>query len=806
MSIQFFRSSIRFIFKNKILGAINLLGLSLAFAASFLAYALVRHEMSFDAFHEKKSNIFRLDMIGLGKTSLDNNDFFSELEKVDKDAIVMLPPDLLPQLKENVGDIKNICRLIPNRSYLIGTNGEKVYQENVLLADSSFFSIFSFKFLSGSFTHKDGLVVSDALAKRLFKDGNAVGHNIDVYTNAKTFKTLTVAGVIEALPSNSSLQFDMVLPIQFHPMLENVENGRLDMLFTLGVIETNSSESSQLATRVTRFARKYYAEQLKARQVAPEQLSLRPTPITATHLDGVQFGWPNKGRRLNLFVISIIAVLILLLASINYALLEITKGSGRMVEFGIRKSFGAKPFSLFVLLLLETAILIAFSATIGLVFSILFIPYLNRFAETHLTLSSLGLPQLIAGILCIMIAMAILVGFYPAYRMARWRPVKLLNGTKTYKINPVFSRSMVIVQFATCFVFVISIFVISKQFKFITDKDLGYRSDEIYFIDLYANQIEDDVASLVLRFKSSLAGDPQIKSISGGYAITDPGVKFMRIDGETTFPAYEFNGDFDFPEVYRFKLLEGRLPSPDFPADTVGKGSVVITRGLAAKLGERFALGQPCELLSGATVVGIIEDLHFQSLAQQAAPAFFRVDDSYLTTIAFQIQGSDPDQSLERITRLWHDWQDSPLKITSLKDHISLMYQSQSRWRMIMSGAAMVALIICCFGIFGLAGINTMNKTKELAIRKVLGADAVDIVLRTNFELFVLTTISFLVAVPITYSLMSEWLNTFAYRISQDVGLFIASYFIVLSLAFLAAAYYTWKSIASDPVIGLRSE
>ena len=349
------RIAFRNIVKYKIYNAINLFGLAVASAFLILVYSFIQHERSFDQFHHKASVLHRVELTGLGRiSSTGTKSFLSELIYTDNGRYTKLPPGLAPDLKSALPEIKQAFRFLEGKKFIIGVNNEKFIQNDICLVDSNFFHLFSFSLVKGNpgnvLHSSQSVVLSEKTAKRYFADSDPIGQTIEVFREGNTH-LFTVTGVVKDAPANSSIYFELLFPFHAAGLSSPEFNTNKDLykLSTLTILELDEKvDLHAFKQKLRKFAQYYYKEQLEKRETPVESFGLVLTPLKNTHLDNISWGWPRMGRKLNLYILSLISFLILLIASLNYVFLAITQASARLQEVGVRKINGATRFQLIV--------------------------------------------------------------------------------------------------------------------------------------------------------------------------------------------------------------------------------------------------------------------------------------------------------------------------------------------------------------------------------------------------------------------------------------------------------------------------
>ena len=803
----------RNIAKYKVYNGINMFGLALASAFLILVYSFIQHERSFDQFHDKASVLYRVELTGLGRvSSTETKDFFSALTHVDDSRYTQLPPGLAPALQSALPEIKQTFRFLYGREFIIGVNDKKFFQSDICLVDSNFFSLFSFSLVSGNPENvlhgSQSVVLTEKTAERYFAGDNPVGQTIEVFRGGKTY-LFTVTGIVKDPPANSSIHFELLFPLHATGLLspEFHTKKELTTLNTFTILELDQrADIAAFKQKLRMFAQRYYKEQLAKRGTNIENFGLVLTPLKDTHLDNIATSWPRMGKKLNLYLLGLIASLILLIASLNYVFLAITQASTRLQEVGVRKITGATRPQLIIQFWLENLMFVAMAVAVGFLLAGLFLPLFNEQLNSPMKQTDLYNPSVWTGAVLLVFLISLLTGVYPAVLLSGFKPVQLLKQNPSYRFRPFLARLMIMVQYAFCLFLIISIVIMWKQFRFISEKNLGFDSEQIVVIDLMENQSMEKGPYLLKQFKRLAESEAGILGVSGGDGMTGASaLGFYKINDDYKTIS-KLSGDYDYIQLLGLEIIKGRNISPDYPSDTVGVGSVVINESLEELLGEAFSLGNPCRVLNNAKIIGVMKDFHFNTLSQPIGPALLSFSPSYIPGILVKIQPRNISETLRKLETEWTRYNDGkPLNYNFMDKAIENMYQEQVHWVNLINIATIFAILIACLGLFALSGLIAMNFKKQIGIRKVMGASVWNIFFLLNKSIFNLSLLSFLLAVPFAWYFMNKWLDDFAYRIEISWDIFTLTWLIGLFLALFSVGYNSLKSALSDPVKSIQN-
>lgn len=805
-----FIQSLRRILNDKIILTINVAGLSLCCALVILTSIFAYHELSYDRF-ENNGRTYRLDLVGLGKTVVDSKGFLSKWTKIDNDRITSLPPDLASEIRTTFPEIVSTCRILNPKRFTLGNKENRINSDKVLVADSSFFNVLPYKFISGNPSKAlllpDNIVLTESLSRSLFNEANALERIVELYFDGY-YKSFKVSGIISDVPPNSSLQFSAVLPFHYDKRFDALPKGNLNFLFTMMVFKTSqTSDIKELNEKLTKFGRNYFSESLKAKGVKSDDFFLRAIPYRDTHLDNIAFGWPGVNSKSNVYLIIIISIAIIIVTGINYAVIEITRGVARAREIGIRKSLGGNKFTIFLHFWSDAFTLTFVSMVFGFAIAYQFLPSFAQVINSPLLFETVNIFYLAVTLFVLAIVLSLMASASIAVFLIRFSSFQLLRTSQTRTIKPTFSRAIVFVQYFICFVFIFSSFIIREQLKFIENKDLGFDHEGIAIIDLFENKGYSNSKKAVTYFRNATASMSEVEMLSGGNNFGNASIHFINDEEVGDFPVYRFSGEFDYPALLHLKIMEGRFPSQDIPSDTTGPGVIVLNTTLAKKLNGKYKIGQPCKYLENAIVIGVMQDFNFQSLTQRIEPAFFKVGYSEFSDILIRIPPGSHQVSRQKIEALWKTYSDgNPVILKWFDEIIESNYKSQKQWETIISLSSILAIFISCIGLFGLTGLNTQNRKNEMAIRKIFGAGFRHIFVSLNAGVLILVILASLIATPLVIYYMDNWLSYFEFRTEIGPRLFITPFVICLLIVVLTTVYYSIKSFTTNTVKTLRNE
>ncbi|HEY2721415.1 MAG TPA: ABC transporter permease [Chitinophagaceae bacterium] len=812
---NYFKTAIRNLARQKVPAIINVCGLSAGIAcfSLFMLYAV--NEFNYDNFHSNGANIYRVYLWHKAKGS----------EDAHGDSYHPMP--LAPAMKQDLPGVENYVRLREARGESFIKTDSKVARGEISFADPSFFSVFSFRLKSGSpaTALKDlhSIVLTEATAENLFGKTNPVGKIIEIKTDDR-FEPFTVTAIAANPPSNSSIQFKMLGNFNYiatTPMgARRVNNWNQYSYQTYVQLKQGSHLASDKNTLIA-FRKKYYPdEESKSRkdgwkgQGPRNHLGLQP--LRAIHTDTkIAGGFVAPVDPKTIWILLGIAAGVLLIACINFTTLAIGRSASRSKEVGIRKVIGGSKKSLIKQFLTEALLLTFISTVFGLILTQLLLPFFNALSAKDLNFSITQFPQLAWLLIGVIIVVGLLAGSYPALVLSGFKPVEVLKTKVKLGGSNIFTRSLVTLQFVLSAGLIISTIIILQQLNYMQSKYPGFNRENIIVVD--ANGISN-TKNLYALFKQKLAAHPEILGtasaelgLGGGEGWSQSMFKYNGNDKTV----YEYFVDPDYMHVLGMKLIAGRNFDPAIASDTVT--SVIINEAMMNDFGWTLqnATGQK---LKGylddendpktPIVIGVAANFNYLPFSNKIEPQMFQQFASYAPYKFFvRIQPGDPSRALATLQSAWKGLApDYPLKYSFLDDDLDKFYKSEIRWSNIVAWAGGISIFLACLGLFGLAALAATNRTKEIGIRKVLGASPIVVIGLLSKAFLKLIVVALLIATPLAWYFMNKWLEDFAYRIHISWWVFVSTGGLTVVIALAVISFQSIKAAVVNPVKSLRSE
>ena len=797
---NYFTIAWRNLLRNKIYAFINIAGLSIGLACAMLILLYVKDEVSYDRFHANVDQIYRITTQKINKDgtkgSKDGNTGFLQG----------------PRFSANVPEIKSFVRVQSGtEDFKIAT---EVTSKDLLYVDSSFFSVFSFPLISGSKKNclKDlhSVVLSEDEAEKQFGTKDAVGKLVMIKNDGK-FIPYTVTAIAKKCPQNSSIKFNILLPLQ--ESAEDAQNSEnwFNFLLNTFVVVPPGTNIQTAETKMNNFYNADSKEAFKSLQqeYGDEVLGWRSEyhlqTFTDMHLSKelpAQNGLADSSNPVYSYILSGIALFILLIASINFVNLTVARSVRRAKEIGIRKVVGGERKQLIMQFLGESFLICFIAFSFALLIVQFSLPMFNTLSNKALALSYLLDAKLIAGYILLFLITGLLAGFYPALVLSGYNPVQTLYSRFNLGGKNYLQKSLVVLQFSLASFLIIATFTIYTQFNYLTTEKLGY--DDSNLVIVGKQGLKRDEAAL---FKTELTKNNNIADAAfknGGSWGT-----IAKVNGDSTIQfAYE-TVDENYIPLLKIQLQQGRNFSKDFPSDS--SNSVLVNEAFVKKAGWKNPVGQIVNFWYNDekyTVAGVVKDYHFESLSQKISPQLFtmKARNEYGLSL-IKIKPGTETSSLKYIEQTYKKmFPANPYSYTFKNEENLKNYEAEEKWKQIMLFSAILTIFISCIGLFGLSVLSAEKRTKEIGIRKVLGASVNSIVTALSKDFITLVAIALLIAVPLAWLAANKWLENYPYRITLNWGMFAVAGLLVIGIALFTVSFQAIRAAMANPVKSLRTE
>ncbi|HEX8331993.1 MAG TPA: ABC transporter permease, partial [Segetibacter sp.] len=765
-------------------------------------------ELTFDKYNDKADRIYRV-----------NVDLrFGGAEQ--KFAVSSAP--LAPTIIKELPQVENAVRFRNYGSSLVRKGSQNIHEERIIFADSTLFSVFSLPMIAGNpktaLTEPNSVVITSTTAKKYFGNNDAVGQVLK-FDNQNDYK---VTGVIKDVPKNSHFNFD------FFVAMTNAEESRngvwASFNFNTYVLLRKDADPKLVAANMQKTSDKYLWPQVKEMmKIDPVEfkksgnfinLSLMPLTDIHLHSDRIVELSPNSDMQV-VYIFSIIAAFILIIACVNFMNLSTARSSNRAKEVGVRKVLGSQRINLINQFLTESVLLSLISFVLALGIAFLILPYFNELSSKQLSLSPSAHPVLLPVLITCSIIVGILAGTYPAFYLSSFQPVQVLKGKLAGGSKHSFFRSsLVVFQFAISIGLIIGTIVIYRQLNFIQTKKLGFNKEQVlvvhnaYALGDKAKTFKDEVKRFKDVQSASLTGYLPVPSSRNEHPFFPEG----QMDSEKAVTMQDWSVDHDYIKTLGMELVKGRDFSVDMPTDST---SVIINETAARLFGFDEPLGKTITSLSDPSdpksrkdlkVVGVVKNFHFESLRQNISALCMKLESSR-GAISFRVNGNNIAANVSAIESLWKKMAPAePFNYSFLNEDFNSMYRAEQRSGRIFISFAVLAILIACLGLFGLATYSAEQRTREIGIRKVLGATVSNIAGMLSKDFLKLVIIAAVITFPIAWFAMHKWLQDFAFRIDISWWIFIVAGMIAVFIALATVGFHAIKAALSNPIKSLRTE
>lgn len=813
---NYLKIAFRNILKHKVYSLINILGLAIGMACSILILLWVRDELSYDRFHANAESIYRVTR------EWKNQDGETSLH------LARVAPPIGPLLKNDFPSIvEDVVRIRADYNTLLKLDDRTFVEDNFFWAEANVFDIFSFPFLKGdpatALKEPNSVVLTEAMAQKYFPKESTIGETdpLGKTINYEGEADLKVTGVVQNIPQNSHFKFDFLgsfitLENFFGKEFMASNWGRNNYLTYLLLPEGFSPDV--LREQIPGFLDKHISQLVINETGQPpankpsrtNQLHLQK--LTDIHLHShLTTEIEQNGDIVNVYLFSAIAFFILLIACINFMNLATARSAKRAREIGMRKVLGAYRKQLIGQFLGESLLIAALALIIAVSVVEAVLPYFNDFVGKNLSLSIWQNPEMILGLIAITLFVGLVSGSYPAFLLSSFRPVRVLKGEDKSSGKSAFRRVLVVSQFTISIALIISMGIVYHQLDFLRHKKLGFNKEQVVIL-----QASGDMQENFETIRSRLMQNSSILNVSASRLI--PSNKLLNswggqvLDGEETVPltfrlaVVEVN--YDFFQTYEMPLLAGRDFSREYATDD--SAAFVLNRAAVEKLGWTVEEAVNKSMIYGernGRVIGVVEDVHFESLHNKIVPIIYLINGAGSYQFALRLSGQDIPASLAFIKNIWTEYQpDYPFEYRFLDEQLGALYDSEENLGKIFGIFSLLAVVIACLGLYGLAAFSAEQRTKEIGIRKALGASVKNLVGLLSKEFLKLVIIANIIAWPVAWYAMNRWLENFAYRINIAWWVFILAGTLALAIALLTVAYQAIKAAVANPVKSLRYE
>ena len=803
---NYLKIALRNMNKHKGYSFINMAGLAIGMACCILILLYVTDELSYDRFHTKKDRIYRINAISsIGTTSR---------------QYATVPPALAKELADSLPEIEAYTRLmeVPSLRGRVGENSIEI--DDCFFVDSAFFNIFSHDFLAGApesvFENPDSIVITEETSAQIFGEGSPMGKSIDLGNE----RVVQVTGVIKNVPKNSHIQFNALMPLSF---IRDRSGRPADFSEAAYFCEWYAYLLLKEGTQVGDVERKVMeTAEAKWGDILREKGTTRQYPlqkITDLHLKSkCEYEPGNPGDINTVYLFSAIALFVLFIACFNFINLSTARSANRAREVGMRKVIGSQKGQIVRQFLSESIVMSIISLVIGIVLVQLALPSFNRLSGKEFDSGQLLGPSVLLGLLGIIIVTGIIAGSFPAFILSSFNPITVLKGKLSSASKNITLRKMLVVfQFSISIFMIVGILVIIRQLDYIKNMNLGFDKEQMVVIPFFGNRQNEEGASRHEALRNKMLQNSSILSVSftvdrpGG----DLGYDAFLPEGkssEETLRAMRYWVDHNFISTYGMEIVKGRDFSEQFSTDA--DQALIINEKAAAALGwGDEVLGKRLVNVSRdnrqGIIVGVVKDFHSASMKMEISPVVIALDPRFFAFISVRIRPDNVSNTLaflESSLRETYPDREFEYSYYFIDDDFRSKYPEEEKIREIYLAFGFFAVFVACLGLFGLASYSVEQRTKEIGIRKVLGASGREIVLLLSKDFSKWVLAANIIAWPLAYYFMARWLGNFAYRISVTLDIFIFSGIITAVIALFTVSFHSIKAANSNPANALKYE
>ena len=809
---NYIKTTFRTLAKNQVYSALNILGLAMGMAACLFIVQYVDYEYSYDKYHTNHENLYRVRYMVYRGEDLD----------IDCAAAV---PRVGPFMKESMPEVVEYARAFPMAG-VVEKENIQFRERRIQVVDPSFLEMFDYPVVHGdkasALEGPNKVVITESIAKKYFGKTDVVGERLNLYTWVEW--PLEITAVTADVPENSHLKYTLLISYEtLNARTRNEEDGTSASETSWGWYDFNTYVQLRDGTDPTEFDRKFEAALYEERKEDFEKYNFRSAfplqSITDIHLYSnlLQESEPDEqGDGDSVFFLGIIAAFILIIAWINYINLSTAKSLERAKEVGVRKSMGAYRKQLIYQFLTESFVLNLLALTIALVIVILTTPFFGDLVDSNLSRAFFTQPKFWFSVSGIFVFGSLLSGVYPAFILSSFKPIQVLKGKlTTNKSGILLRRSLVVFQFAASVTLIAGTIIVYQQLRHMKKLDVGFdmtdtlvlRGPEVFAADSL-------FGTAMVSFKNELARNPFVENVSSSSNV--PGDEIFWTRGcrkaedtrDKNFVVYLVAVDQDYFPSFDIEMVAGRNYDRTFMTDT---SNIIVNIATINSLkipspeeaiGEKITFGGNVR-----TIIGVVDNYNQQSVKNQINPLIFPLEKDASSFITVKLKNDDYQQAFDETKLIFDDFfPGNPFDTFFLDDFYNKQYVNEDNFSRAFSLFALFAIIVACLGLFGLTSFSALQRTKEIGIRKVLGADVMQIVVILSREFIILLLVANLIAGPIVYYAMDGWLNNFTSRISIGITVFLLAAILVFIIAIIAVGYKTFSTAKTNPIKALRYE
>jgi putative ABC transport system permease protein len=798
------------LWKNKAFSAINIIGLSAGLAVCLLIVLYVKDELSYDKYNEKAADIYRLDA----------DIFFNGTQFTSSIA----PAPVAPTLKKDFPQVIQYARLRNWGDIRVKKDNQNIQNHNAVFADSTFFQVFSIPFIAGNrltaLNEPNSIVIDETTARKYFNSTDVLGKTmyVDNSVNCK------ITGIMKDIPPQSHFHFSFIRPM--HDTYHDDQGDWLSNNYASYILVQPGLSQADLQKKVNATINNYLVKELEqVLHTNANDLSKGGNhfyypvmPLNDIHLhSNKSYEFEANGNVAYVYIFSVIAIFILLIACVNFMNLSTARSANRAKEVGIRKVAGSLRSNLIAQFLTESVLVSFFSLLLALGIAALLLPLFNQLAEKHMSVLTLFSSWLLPLLVALVFVVGCLAGSYPAFYLSSFQPVQVLKGSIAKGFKSSWLRSgLVVFQFFISVALIIGTIVIYNQLNYIRNREIGYNRDQVlvinntYVLDKQIKTFREELQKISGVQRAAIAGTlPTETAYNQNGWFRDPGLDAKQVTIMT-----DFYGDQNYIPTLGMQIMKGRNFSLDFPTDS---SAIIINETAAKLLGFKDPLTEklyrPANYASDGKfisaefhIIGVVKDFNFSSMHDKVGPLIIELGQNF-GRIALRINSKNIPALISQVEKSWNNMTPGqPFSYTFLDADFNKLYNAEQKTGKLFITFAVFAIFIACLGLFGLVTYAAEQRVKEIGIRKVLGASVSEIVAMISKDFIRLVLIAFVIAFPVAWWAMNKWLQSFAYRIHISWWVFVLAGLLSVAIALLTVSFQAIKAALANPARSLRTE
>lgn len=785
---NYIKIAYRILWRHKIYSSINIFGLGIGFACCLLIGIYIQNELSFDEYHDNSDRIYRL------ATHIQGSTYGEGIAKVGG--------PWSPAAKEEVPEIEEYTRFVRYGQALLKQGGEEIYENEGFFADPSIFKVFSWKLLEGNeataLAQPNSVVLTETLAHKLFPGVNPVGETINV-DNEPVYK---VTGIVQDPPPNSHFDFSFLVSLPTYKT-EEIENWSYYQFYSYLLLKPGTS-SEAVAQKIDNL--------LNSNMNGEEAKAHTPflQPLTDIHLHSNLFREirPNSDMQ-TIYILGFIALIILVIACMNFINLTTAKAANRAKEVGVRKAAGASKGSLLKQFVTESMLVGLLAGILAYSIGSIAVDPFGSIMSRDLNFNILENSKPFIFLFGLIVLTCLVSSFYPALILSSFKTIKVLKGNFSFSTNSGLRKSLVVFQFALSIGLILAVLIIQDQTSFMSKKDLGFDKDQIIVVPFQNEEKGYEIDRIIQQIKT-IPGVVSVSASANQPGGNDWGLPYEAVGlPENQQPSMRsLVVDENFLETYDIQIAEGRSFSKEFSTDST---AYLINETAAKQLGWQDPVGQqlsvPAISRAPGPIIGVVKDFHYHSLHEEIEPLYIFMQEDWFSQLNIKIEEQRMHATLEALADIWAEVEPQyPLKYDFLDESFEAFYVKERNVLQLLVWFTAIAIIISCLGLYALSSLIAKQRIREIGIRKVLGASVANVLGLLSKDFLRLIILALVISLPVTWYIMHQWLEDFAYRIAIGWSVFAIAGLSAIFIGFITVSFEAIRAAMRNPIKSLRTE